>query len=83
MYVEASSPAVPGQKARLCSKSFSGPAQKKFTFKYHPYVVATTQLSVLLENSNGVVNLWNATEKGRNAWLTGTIDINSNSSFRV
>ena len=84
MYVEASSPAQPGQNARMCSKEFQGPAKKSFTFKYHSYVAFDTTLTVIKKNSTGGKKvLWTTLGLEQNKWLNNTITISSNVNFQV
>ena len=84
MYVESSSPATLGQKARMCSKQFQGPAKKRFTFKYHSYAVASTKLRVILLRSTGEEKfLWNTSGLERNEWLNATLDVTNDGSFAV
>jgi len=84
MYVEASNPAKQGQKARMCSKEFHGPAKQRLTFRYHSYVVSSTKLTVLLKNSTGEETvLWTKTGLERNEWLNATLNITNNYNFGV
>ena len=84
MYVESSSPAREGQKARMCSKEFKGPAKKRLTFKYHSYVVASTNLTVIMKNSTGEEKvLWTKNGLDRNEWLNATVNITNNVDFKV
>ena len=84
LYVKSSSPATQGQKARMCSKEFQGPAGKRFTFKYHLFAVASTKLRVILQNSAGGEKvLWNTSGLERNEWLNATLNITNSVNFVV
>ena len=84
MYVESSSPATQGQKARMCSKQFKGFSKKRFSFKYHSYAVASTKLRAILVDSSGVEKLlWNTSGLERNEWLNATLDVTNKDNFVV
>ena len=83
MYVEASK-GKQGEKARLCSKEFQGPMEKRFTFKYHPFVESSTKLIVLLKNSTGEEKvLWSLNTFGRNEWLSAALSFSNSVNFAV
>ena len=84
MYVEASSPASEGQKARLCSKNFQAPSNKRLTFKYHSYADPSTKLRVLVKTSTEEKVLQNYVGfNNNNGWLNGSITIKNDVNFRV
>ena len=84
MYVESSYPATQGQKARMCSKQFLGHSKKRFSFKYHSYVVASTKLRVILLDSFGEEKiLWSTSGLERNEWLNATLDVSNKDKFVV
>ena len=84
MYVESSSPARQGQKARMCSKEFPGPTKQRFTFRYHSYVVPSTKLTVILRNSTGEEEvLWTQNGLERNEWLKVSLNITNNVNCAV
>ena len=83
MYVEAT-PALQGQKARMCSKKFLGHAKKRLTFKYHSYVVPNTTLTVIWKNlAEGEKVLWTKSGLERNEWLIEALTITSAVNFVV
>lgn len=84
MFVESSSPAATGQKARLCSKVFKGPAKKRLTFKYHSFVHSSTIFRVLVKNSTGEeIVLKTFFGRERTEWLSDSVTIRNNVDFQV
>ena len=82
--MESSSPAQPGQKARLCSRSFPGPAKKRFTFKYHSYAVPSTKLRVILKAATaGEKVIWSTVGLEKNEWLSKNLTIDVHEFFSV
>ena len=84
MYVEASNPAIQGQKARMCGRKFLGHTKKRLTFKYHSYVVPNTILTVIWKNlAEGEKVLWTKSGLERNEWLIEALTITSAVNFVV
>ncbi|MGG5488302.1 GEVED domain-containing protein, partial [Gaetbulibacter sp. PBL-D1] len=82
VYVEASSPNYPNQRAILNSPCFdlSSLSDATFSFKYHMYGAAdmgTLDLEISTDSGNSWSSIWNQSGNQGNAWQTASIDLSS------
>ncbi|XP_065061709.1 MAM and LDL-receptor class A domain-containing protein 2-like isoform X10 [Rhopilema esculentum] len=83
IYVETSSPATHGQKARVMSKLMAATASRSISFKYHANVNALTYLNLFLKNASGEALLWSIKGKQGSAWINATVPYQSSSSYNL
>ena len=83
IYVETSSPAAQGQKARIMSKLMAATASRSISFKYHARVNALTYLNLFLKNTSGEALLWSIKGSQGSAWINATVPYESSSSYNV
>jgi chitodextrinase len=82
VYVEASSPNYPNQRAILNSPCFdlSSLSDATFSFKYHMYGAAdmgTLDLEISTDSGNSWSSIWNQSGNQGNAWQTASVDLSS------
>ncbi|EDO44567.1 predicted protein, partial [Nematostella vectensis] len=83
LYLEASSPAQEGYKARLLSKVFKASPVRCLSFWYQMYGSAMGELSVYV-TANGVEErVWSRQGNQGDMWLKGHVTFNSSSDYQV
>ncbi|XP_073257348.1 uncharacterized protein [Porites lutea] len=84
LYVEASSPAQEGDKARLLSHQFPSTAARCLSFWYHMYGSSTGNLSVYtLAKDFKRTLLWQKAGKQGNQWMQAKVSITSSLDYKV
>ena len=84
LYVEASSPAQEGDKARLLSHQFPSTAARCLSFWYHMYGSSTGNLSVYTLPKDGKrTPLWQKAGNQRNQWMQAKVSITSSLDYKV
>ena len=83
-YIEASSPRVEGDKARL-ETQYILPTYNCFAFSYHMQGQHMSKLSVYLKsyNMSSEILLWRLVREQSNVWQRAEIPIQSNNAFKV
>ena len=84
LYVEASSPAQEGDKARLLSHQFPSTAARCLSFWYHMYGSSTGNLSVYtLAKDFKRTLLWQKAGNQGNQWMQAKVSITSSLDYKV
>lgn len=84
LFIEASMPAVEGQRARLISKTFPGSNRSScFILSYNMYGISMGSLDVFLENSEGRKSLLSKAGNQGPSWHTVHIDLQSHNDYQV
>ena len=86
LFIETSSPAQPGSKARLLSRKF--PATKTgrcFTFWYHMYGSSTGELNVYIKHTShsSLEKIWSKSGNKGEQWLLGNVTVTSPDEYQV
>eukprot|EP00112_Aurelia_sp_Birch-Aquarium-sp1_P014794 Seg3210.1 transcript_id=Seg3210.1/GoldUCD/mRNA.D3Y31 product="Zinc metalloproteinase nas-6" protein_id=Seg3210.1/GoldUCD/D3Y31 len=84
LFVETSSPAATGDKARIISKEMPATEGLCMSFWYHMYGVTMGSLRIFTQSTNGVKSMiWEQSGDLGNQWLKGDMKITSQTPFKV
>ena len=82
-YIEASTPRVKGEKARLITR-YILPSYNCLAFSYHMHGSQMGRLNVYLKSQkSSEILLWRLFREQSNKWQRGEIPIQSNDTFKV
>ncbi|CAF0847412.1 unnamed protein product, partial [Rotaria sordida] len=80
LYIETSSPQIPGQKARMVSPMYA-PSTVCLNFHYHMYGPSIGALNILIAGTQRL--LWTKGGNLGNRWRSGHVTITSNDPFQI
>ena len=84
LYVESSSPAQEGDKARLISDQFPATAGRCLSFWYHMYGSSTGTLNVYIKDKDDKWTLlWYKSGDQGDQWIQAKVTITSNLDYKV
>ncbi|XP_019632083.1 PREDICTED: MAM and LDL-receptor class A domain-containing protein 2-like [Branchiostoma belcheri] len=84
LYLEASSPRLPGDVARLVSEAFPVATGRCLSFWYHMYGSGMGTLRVVLhETQSRPVSVWEVSGDQGDQWLQGQVPLTTSSSFQI
>ncbi|XP_033751987.1 MAM and LDL-receptor class A domain-containing protein 1-like [Pecten maximus] len=82
-FIEASSPRVPGDIARIQSQSFTPGGSRCFHFWYFLTGSGIGSLNVYLVTASGNQTLWSLSGNQKNMWQSAQVSLNSTTQFTV
>ena len=83
IYIEASAPRAPGQKARVLSPTLPSSSGECLQFYYHMYGAGMGTLNVYTQVGAQQTNIWTRKGNQGNKWLLGQVTLKNPSSFKV
>ena len=83
LFVETSSPAVSGDKARLLSQEFSATEGLCMSFWYHMYGSTMGALRILTKANGKETLIWDKHGDQGNKWVESKLKMNGSTAFKV
>jgi hypothetical protein len=84
LFIESSSPAQPGYKARIISKTFPPTSGRCLSFWYHMRGSSIGELNVYSQTKGGGLRkLWNRTGEQNNTWQRAQVSLFVDTDYEV
>lgn len=83
LFIESSSPRVPGDKARISSELFQNTTVNCLNFWYHMYGLSVGSLNVYMVTSTSNMTLWTMTGNQADQWHSAQVGFKSNTPYSV